>query len=73
LQRRICDRKEILEKKKHQESDEIICRVKKKHKKELKKEEGVLKKYMEQLQNKFPDVSNIQDRRELENHSILQF
>ena len=29
-------------------------------------------KYMKQLQNQFPDISNIQDRRELENHSISQ-
>ena len=83
LQRRICNRKESLEKKKHQESDEITCRVEKKHKKELEKEKGVLMKYMKQLQNQFPDVSNIQDkreleksniqdRRELENHSISQ-
>ena len=72
LQRRICHQKEILEKKKHQESDEIKCRVEKKHKKELEKEKDVLVKYMKQLQNQFPDVSNIQDKRELENHSISQ-
>jgi hypothetical protein len=58
LQRRMGHPKEILEKKKHQESDEIICQVEKKHKKELEKEKGVME-YMKQLQNQFPDVSNI--------------
>jgi hypothetical protein len=69
LQRRMGHPKEILEKKKHQESDEIICQVEKKHKKELEKEKGVME-YMKQLQNQFPDVSNIQDRRELEKSNI---
>jgi GTPase Era involved in 16S rRNA processing len=71
LQRRMGHQKEILEKKKHQESDEIKCQVENKHKKELEKEKGVME-YMKQLQNQFPGVSNIQDRRELENHSISQ-
>jgi hypothetical protein len=42
LQRRICNRKESLEKKKHQESDEITCRVEKKHKKRIgKRKRGI--------------------------------
>jgi GTP-binding protein EngB required for normal cell division len=69
LQRRMGHQKKILEKKKHQESTEITTRVEKKHKKELEKEKGVMK-YMKRLQNQFPDISNIQDRRELEKSNI---